>query len=163
MCSWCCVCSCARCSQVLGEMQLGGKVMQRWLAHSIRSVLTKKYPSLRVAYIDLENLGQIPARDPTAAAAAAAAGPGQPVMAGSRERGRGSKAHRLLRQYSVLLQHDGQHDAVVELYRSVGLAVIAYTTSAGLATIDRPEGWRLLGSTAVQNMVVQAVRAAVVC
>lgn len=93
--------------------------MQRWLAHSIRSVLTKKYPSLRVAYIDLENLGQIPARDPAAAVTVAAAGPGQPVMAGPRERGRGGKAHRLLRQYSVLLQHDGQHDAVVELYRSV--------------------------------------------
>ena len=101
-------------------MQLGGKVMQRWLAHSIRSMLTRRYPSLRVAYIDLENLGHIPARDPAAAAAAAATGPGQPVMAGPRERGRGGKAHRLLRQYSVLLQYDEARDGVVELYRCAG-------------------------------------------
>jgi hypothetical protein len=99
-------------------MQLGGKVMQRWLAHSIRSVLSKKYPSLRIAYIDLENLGELPPADSAAAAAATAAGgPGQRVLAGPRNRGRGSKAHRLLRQYSVLLQYDAQKDAVVEVYR----------------------------------------------
>ncbi len=115
----------ASCSQVLGEMQLDkNKVMHRWLAHSIRSVLTKKYPSLRVAYIDLENLGQIPARDSAAMAAAAAAGPGKAMMAGKRERGRGGKAHRLLRQYSVLLQYDEQADGVVELYRSVALETL---------------------------------------
>lgn len=96
-------------------MQLGGKVMQRWLAHSIRSVLSEKYPSLRIAYIDLENLGELPPAD--TAAATAAGGPGQCVLAGPRNRGRGSKAHRLLRQYSVLLQHDAQKGAVVEVYR----------------------------------------------
>lgn len=108
------------CSQVLGEMQLGGKVVQRWLAHSIRSVLSKKYPSLRIAYIDLENLGELlPAAAAQGASAqhAVAARPGQVSMAGPRNRGRGGKAHRLLRQYSVLLQYDEQHDGVVELYR----------------------------------------------
>jgi hypothetical protein len=101
-------------------MQLGGKVMQRWLAHSIRSVLSKKYPSLRIAYIDLENLGELPPADSAAAAAGAgagASGPGQCLLAGPRKRGRGSKAHRLLRQYSVLLQYDVQQNAVVEVYR----------------------------------------------
>lgn len=108
------ICCCA-CSQVLGEMQLGGKVMQRWLAHSIRSVLTDKYKSLRIAYLDLENLGELPSADPKAAAAAV--GAGQSVLAGPRNRGRGGKAHRLLRQYSVLLQHDPNKKAVVEMYR----------------------------------------------
>jgi len=53
-------------SQVLGEMQLADKVSPRWLAHSVRAVLSSRYPSLRVAYIDLENLGDL---KPHAAAA----------------------------------------------------------------------------------------------
>jgi hypothetical protein len=101
-------------------MQLGKKVVQRWLAHSIRSVLSKKYPSLRVAYIDLENLGEL-SLDAVEKGAVAqrevATSTEQDVPAGPRNRGRGEKAHRLLRQYSVLLQHDDQHDGVVELYR----------------------------------------------
>lgn len=98
-------------------MQLGSKVAQRWLAHSIRAVLSSRYPSLRVAYIDLENLGDLQPAAATAGAAAAAASPGQAIMAGPRNRGRGGKAHRLLRQYSVLLQYDARQKAVVEAYR----------------------------------------------
>lgn len=112
-----CMLCCLYHSQVLGEMQLGGKVPQRWLAHSIRSVLSQRYPSLRIAYIDLENLGELPAAAAKAGAIAATASPFQPAKAGPSNRGRGNKEHRLLRQCSVLLQYDVKQGAVVELYR----------------------------------------------
>lgn len=101
-------------------MQLADKVVNRWLAHSIRSVLSKQYPSLRISYIDLENLGEL--LDGAAKAGATAqqvvtATPEKSAMAGPRNRTKKHKGHQLLRQYSVLLQYDDQHDGVVELYR----------------------------------------------
>lgn len=81
-------------SQVLGELQLNKQVVQRWLSHSIRAVLSKRYPSLRIAYIDLENLGEmLPAAAGAGAAAAAAAGA---TRCGEDARGRGRLAFRVL-------------------------------------------------------------------
>jgi hypothetical protein len=111
-------------SQVLGEMQLDGNVAKRWLAHGVRTLLAGAYPSLRVAYIDTENLGEpLPPSDaaalvPLDAATAAAVSRGA-QLARAPNRRKGGKPPHLLRQYSVLLRWDAGVGGVKEMYRCV--------------------------------------------
>lgn len=107
----------ATCSQALGELQFDGKVSKRWLAHCIRTVIARNYPHLRIAYLDWEDLGA----PPKASAAAAARGeeeraPGATDVA-PRNRTKGGGDHKLLRQYSVLLQWSQLAGCVQEMYR----------------------------------------------
>lgn len=117
------------CSQVLGEMGMAKKASERWLAYGVRELVAKRYPSVCIAYIDLENVGEAnvsprlgldeqepPSWDITCR-----------IEAMERNRERGGKPHQLLRQYSVLLQYSSGQEhgsspaskaaGVRELYR----------------------------------------------
>jgi len=103
---------------------MSGKASERWLAYAVRELVAKSYPSLCIAYIDLENVGE--------AKVAPLMSPHEqqphswelsPLMEEPRNRSRGSKPYQLLRQYSVLLQYsngagqDTNRPGVRELYR----------------------------------------------
>lgn len=121
------------CSQNLGEFSYDGNVGKRWLTHCIRNVLAKRYPSLKIAYIDLENIAEAPmedVQDPRTGRKLSAycrlvpsAGDGKGAHAmdiAPRKRTKGSDKNYpklLYRQYSVLLQWDEQAQCVKEMYR----------------------------------------------
>jgi len=113
------------CSQALGEFQLAADVPKRWLGYCIRAVVAKRYPSLRIAYIDLENLGNPPkpaAGSPsgipeeTEAAVANSGGRFRREDCSTRNRLKNA-GPMLMRQYSVLLQWSEDAQCVQELYR----------------------------------------------
>lgn len=112
------------CSQNLGEFSEDGNVGKRWLTYCIREVLAKRYPSLKIAYIDLENIAEahmdngmyLPLSPVNSGAAADAVN----VTRRKRTKGADKDYPKLLcRQYSVLLQWDKQAECVKEKYRSV--------------------------------------------
>lgn len=108
---------------------------KRWLTYCIRNVLAQRYPSLKIAYIDLENIAEAPvatADDAQTHQQVTCYHPlvpsaGEETAAGAmdiapRRRTRGSDKDfpkLLYRQYSVLLQWDKQAGCVKEKYRSV--------------------------------------------
>jgi hypothetical protein len=99
------------CSQVLGELQSADDLRKQWLAVALRDVLLQQFPSLRVAYIDLQNLSAVAvaaAAEQEARAVAATEPPQQPL----RNRTKDKNRTELLRQYSVLLVGKAENKAV---------------------------------------------------
>ena len=96
------------CSQVLGELQSADDLRKQWLAVGLREVLLQRFPTLRVAYIDLENIS---------ASILAVGGAQQqqqqqqqqPVR--NRTKSKDKDKTELLRQYSVLLRGKRVMDA----------------------------------------------------
>eukprot|EP00878_Enallax_costatus_P006851 GHUV01007179.1.p1 GENE.GHUV01007179.1~~GHUV01007179.1.p1 ORF type:complete len:900 (+),score=210.18 GHUV01007179.1:1501-4200(+) len=141
-------------SQNLGEFSYDGNVGKRWLTHCIRNVLAKRYPSLKIAYIDLENIAEAPAEvefNPRTNKNESRYLPLVPINGENkalgalniapRRRTRGSDKDfpkLLYRQYSVLLQWDQEAGCVKEKYR-VRLPVNLETDTGVILGEGKPE------------------------